>query len=142
MTVFSHKLNIIAKSTNSYLKNFFLRQKVNSNLKPTLIDNFIFTITLEGYLVVIEKNSGEIIRITNIFQGFKDKVRNNIQPTGFIVGNNNIYLATDHGRLVVIDVATGIPINIMKINNGKINRPLVLNQNLFITTDNSIIKLN
>jgi len=32
MTVFSRKLNIIAKSTNSYLKNFFLRQKVNSNL--------------------------------------------------------------------------------------------------------------
>lgn len=32
MTVFSHKLNIIAKSTNSFLKNFFLRQKINSNL--------------------------------------------------------------------------------------------------------------
>jgi hypothetical protein len=90
----------------------------------------------------MKKNSGEIIRITDIFKGFKDKVRKNIQPTGFIVGKNNIYLATDHGRLVVIDVVTGIPINIMKINNGKINRPLVLNQNLFITTNNSIIKLN
>ena len=129
-------------SLDAQTGNINWQQKVNSNLKPTLIDDYIFTITLEGYLVVIEKNSGEIIRITNIFQGFKDKVRNNIQPTGFIIGNNNIYLATDHGRLVVIDVATGIPINIMKINNGKINRPLVLNQNLFITTDNSIIKLN
>lgn len=148
--------SIVADKSNLYFSNnknqFFSldaqtgninwQQKVNSNLKSTLVEDYIFTISLEGYLVVMKKNSGEIIRITDIFKGFKDKVRKNIQPTGFIVGKNNIYLATDHGRLVVIDVVTGIPINIMKINNGKINRPLVLNQNLFITTNNSIIKLN
>jgi outer membrane protein assembly factor BamB len=117
-------------------------QKINSNLRPTLIDNYIFTVTLEGYLVVIDKKSGNIIRITDVFKNFKIKKRNNIKPTGFIIGNDNIYLTTNHGRLLVLDVTTGKVLDIMKITNGKISRPLVLNQNMFIITDNSIIKLN
>jgi outer membrane protein assembly factor BamB len=117
-------------------------QKINSNLRPTLIDNYIFTVTLEGYLVVIDKRSGNIIRITDVFKNFKIKKRNNIKPTGFIIGNDNIYLTTNHGRLLVLDVTTGKVLDIMKITNDKISRPLVLNQNMFIITDNSIIKLN
>jgi len=118
------------------------KQKINSNLRPTLIDNYIFTISLKGYLVVIEKNSGNIIRITDVFKNFKKKKRNKIQPTGFIIGGNNLYLTTDNGRLLVLDVLTGKVLNILKIDNNKISRPLVLNQNLFITSDNSIIRLN
>ena len=118
------------------------KQKINSNLRPTLIDNYIFTVSLKGYLVVIEKNSGNIIRITDVFKNFKKKKRNKIQPTGFIIGGNNVYLTTDNGRLLVLDVLTGKILNILKIDNNKISRPLVLNQNLFITSDNSIIRLN
>jgi outer membrane protein assembly factor BamB len=72
----------------------------------------------------------------------KKKKRNKIQPTGFIIGGNNVYLTTDNGRLLVLDVLTGKILNILKIDNNKISRPLVLNQNLFITSDNSIIRLN
>ena len=78
-------------------------QKVNSNLRPTLIDNYIFTVSLEGYLIIIEKNSGNIIRITDSFKNFKIKKRNKIKPTGFIVGKDNVYLSTNHGRLLILD---------------------------------------
>ena len=118
------------------------KQKINSNLRPTLIDNYIFTVSLDGYLTVIEKNSGNIIRITDAFKNFKIKKRKKIKPTGFIVGNNNVYLTTDHGRLIVLSVVTGKVLSIVKIDNDKITRPFVLNQNMFIVTDNSIIKLN
>tara|TARA_B110000046_G_scaffold28754_1_gene29828 strand:- start:1006 stop:2328 length:1323 start_codon:yes stop_codon:yes gene_type:complete len=118
------------------------KQKINSNLRPTLIDNYIFTISLKGYLIIIEKNSGNIIRITNLFKGIKPKLRDKILPTGFIVGKNNIYLTTDHGRLLVADITSGKTINIIKIDKYKITRPSILNNNLFIITDNSIIKLN
>ena len=97
---------------------------------------------MEGYLLVVEKNSGKIIRATDIFKNIKPKKRNKIKPTGFIMGNNNIYLTTDNGRLFVIDIATGKTISILKIDNSKILRPLVLNQNLYVVSDNSIIKLN
>jgi len=117
-------------------------QKINSNLRPTLIDSYIFTVSLEGYLIIIEKNSGNIIRITNVFKNFKEKKRNKIRPTGFIVGDNNIYLTTDHGRMLVLDIVTGNILSTIKIDNDRVTRPSVLNQNLFIITDNSIIKLN
>ena len=118
------------------------KQKINSNLRPTLIDNYIFTVSLSGYLVVIDKNSGKIIRITDAFKTLKNRKKNRILPTGFIVGNNNIYISTSHGRLLVLDIETGMVIDTIKIDNNKIARPLILNQKMFITTDSSIIKLN
>ncbi len=118
------------------------QQKVNSNLRPTLIDRYIFTVSLEGYLIIIEKASGNIIRSTNIFKKFKPKKRSKIKPVGFIVGKNNIYLTTDNGRLLVIDLVNGVTTSTLKIDNGKISRPFVLNKNLYIIKDSSIIKLN
>ena len=70
------------------------------------------------------------------------KIKNEIEPVGFIVGLKNIYLTTDHGRLLVIDIKNGKLISILKIDNEKISRPFVLNQSLFIIKDNSIIKLD
>ena len=65
-----------------------------------------------------------------------------IEPVGFIVGSKNIYLTTSHGRLIIIDIATGKPTSVIKIDNDKISRPFVLNKNLFIIKDNAIIKLD
>ena len=155
------------------------QQKVNSNLRPTLIDNYIFTVSLEGYLIIIDKKSGSILRSTNIFKKFgrkrlkqdckffstnwfnckgsnvpryyvseekrKDQKKNIvslIEPVGFIVGKDNIYLTTDNGKLLVIDIATGVTASILKIDNEKISRPFILNKNMYIIKDNSIIKLN
>jgi outer membrane protein assembly factor BamB len=118
------------------------QQKINSNLRPTLIDNYIFTVSLEGYLIIIEKKSGNIIRSTDIFKNFKSKKRSKIKPVGFIVGLNNIYLTTDNGRLLVIDITTGVTTSVIKVDNDKISRPFVLDKNLYIIKDSSIIKLN
>ena len=122
--------------------SFNWENKVNSNLRPSLIGNYLLTISNEGYLVIIEKNSGNIIRVTDIFKNFKKKKRDKIKPVGFIVGLNKLYLSTDNGRLLVIDVTTGKTISILKIDNEKISRPFVLNKNLFVIKDNAIIKLN
>ena len=118
------------------------KSKVNSNLRPTIVENLIFTVSLEGYLIIIEKESGKIIRINDIFKNIKPKLRKKIKPTGFIVGKDNIYLTTDHGRLLTIDIKSGTTQSSIKIDNNKVSRPLVLKQNLFIITDNSIIKLD
>ena len=97
---------------------------------------------MEGYLVIIEKNSGNIIKVTNIFKNFKKKKRDKIKPIGFIIGIKNIYLTTSNGRLLVIDIKTGTTNSILKIDNDKISRPFVLNNNLFVIKDNAIIKLD
>ena len=118
------------------------KQSINSNLRPTLIGNLVFTISNEGYLIVMDKRNGNIIRSTDIFESFGSKKRKKIEPIGFIVGIDNIYLTTNNGLLLVIDILNGKPRSILKIDNRKISRPFVLDQNLFIIEKSSIIKLN
>ena len=122
--------------------SFNWKNKLNSNLKSTLIENYLISVSLEGYLIIMEKNSGDIIRVTDVFQNFKIKKRQNIKPTGFIVGLNKIYLSTSNGRLLVIDIASGKTISTLKIDNEKISKPFIQNNNLFLIKDNAIIKLN
>jgi len=116
--------------------------KVNSNLRPTLVGNYIFTVSLEGYLIIIEKNSGNIIRVNDLFRGFKKNKREKIKPVGFVVGTKNIYLTTNQGRLIVVDIKTGKINSILKIDNEKISRPYVLEKSLYVVKDNAIIKLD
>ena len=154
------------------------KQKVNSNIRSTLVDNIIFAVSMEGFLIIIDNQSGNIIRITDVFTQYKrsyfkkrsrtytfgkkkkpkskrivkektsptytfgQKRGSTIEPVGFIVGSKNIYLTTSHGRLIIIDITTGKPTSILKIDNDKISRPFVLNKNLFIIKDNAIIKLD
>ncbi len=122
--------------------SFNWKNKVNSNLRPTLVGNYLFTVSIEGYLVVTEKISGNIIRVTDIFKKFKAKKRAKIKPTGFVMGLNNIYLSTNNGRILVIDVLTGKTKSTLKIDNEKISRPIILDKNLFVVKDKAIIKLN
>ena len=122
--------------------SFNWENKINSNLRSSIVDNYLFSISIEGYLIITEKNSGNIIRVTDVFQNFKSKQRIKIKPTGFIVGFNNIYLSTNNGRLIIIDINSGKAIATIKIGNDKISKPFILNKNLFLIKDNSIIKLN
>lgn len=122
--------------------SFNWENKVNSNLRPSLIGNFIFTVSLEGYLIIIEKNSGNIIKVTDIFRNFKKKKRSTIKPVGFIVGLKNIYLTTDNGRLLIIDIKTGVTNSVLKIDNDKISRPFISDKSLFVVKDDAIIKLD
>ena len=70
------------------------------------------------------------------------KKRSKIKPTGFIIGLNNIYLSTSNGRLLIINIFDGKTKSILKIDNEKISRPLIIEKNLFVIKDNSVIKLN
>ena len=148
--------DIISDSTSLFFSNnknqifsidlgsgsFNWENKVNSSLRPTLVGNYLFSISIEGYLVVIEKNNGNIIRVTDIFKNLKSKKRKEIKPVGFIMGLNNIYLSTNNGRIFVVDIVSGKTKYVLKIDNEKISRPIISGNNLFVVKDNAIIKLN
>ena len=117
-------------------------QKINSSVRPTVVDNLIFTITEEGFLTIIESDTGNIIRITNVFDRIKQKKRSQIKPVGFVIGSKNIYLTTNKGHLIIIDILKGKPILMIKIDNKNISRPFVLDKKLFIIKDSAIVKLD
>ncbi len=118
------------------------KQDINSKLRPTLIGNLVVTVSLEGYLYLINNKTGDIIRITDIFDRFKIQKRKSIKPIGFLVGSKSIYVSTSNGKLIIVDSETGKSKSIYKIGSSKLSRPLSLNQNIFIIKNNSIIKLD
>ncbi len=118
------------------------KQNINSNLRPTFTDGLVFTVTIEGYLVAIDARNGNILRMTNVLNIIKNYKKKKIKPEGFIVSKDKIYLSLSNGRLLTIDILSGKYLDIKKVDNEKISRPYVLNNNMFIIRDNAILKLN
>ena len=116
--------------------------EINSNIMPSVTGNLIFTISSEGYLYVIEKKTGNIIRVTNIYNNYKVKKRKNIKPIGFVIGKTNLYLTNNDGKMIVVDLVTGNPSNTIKVSNSLLSEPFIFNKNLFIIKNGSIVQYN
>tara|TARA_Y100001970_G_scaffold273894_1_gene372776 strand:+ start:6051 stop:7322 length:1272 start_codon:yes stop_codon:yes gene_type:complete len=115
-------------------------QSINSSLRPTVIDNLVFTISNEGYLFVIDDITGNILRVTDILKNIKN--RNEIRPTGFIHGKYKLFVSLSNGRLLTINSSTGIQEKIIKIHRSKISRPFVFKNSMYLIKDNAIAKIN
>ena len=118
--------------------NIKWKQSVNSYLDPSVIGNLVFTVTEEGYFIIIDKSNGNILRSTNILEIIKKK---NIYPTGFIAAKNFIYVSLSNGRLLKVSIEDGKTKNIIKIDGGKISRPYILNKTMYILRNDAIIKV-
>ena len=118
------------------------KTEINSDLKPVVIGKLIITISEKGYLYIIDKKSGNIIRINDLYKNYKDKKRNQIKPTGFFVALNKIYLTNSDGKLIIVNSNDGNILNVVKVSGGKILQPFINENNLFLISNGSIIKFN
>ena len=118
------------------------KNQINSILTPTVIGKFIITVSDNGYLYIIEKKTGNILRINDLYKNIKIKKRNDIKPTGFFISIGKIYLTNDDGKLIIANVNTGKILDIVKVASDKILKPLVNNNNLFLIRNGSIIRFN
>ena len=116
--------------------------EINSNITPIITGNLIFTVSNEGYLIVIEKNKGNIIRVTDLFNIYKLKKRKNIKPVGFAIGNTNLYLTNSDGKMIIVDLSLGNVVNIEKISGDFVSKPFIVNENLFVIRNGSIVQYN
>ena len=116
--------------------------EVSSSVTPILIGNLIFTVSNEGYLHVIEKNNGNIIRITDLYKNYKEKKRVDIKPIGFVIGNRNLYLTNSDGQMLVVDLVTGKSIYNIKVAKSFVSKPFISNENLCVISKGSIIQYN
>jgi len=118
------------------------KTEISSDLKPVVIGKLIITISEKGYLYLIDKKSGNIMRINDLFKDYKDKKRKQIKPTGFFIASNKIYVTNSDGKLIIVNSNEGNILNIMKISGGKILQPFINENNLFLISNGSIIKFN
>ena len=118
------------------------KQNINSYLRPVIIDNIILTISPKGYLYVLEKNSGNVIRVTDIFYNLNSKKREKIEVTGFISTTDKIFISTSNGKITKVNIKDGKLDLVYRITRNKISKPYVNNNKLYIIKDNGIVKIN
>ena len=116
--------------------------KINSNLTPILTKDLIFTVSNEGFLFTIQKSTGNIIRINYLYKDYKEKKRKELKPIGFVIGNTNIYISNNDGKLIVADLSNGKVNFIEKIGGDTISEPFIANQNLYVIKSGSIVRYN
>ena len=118
------------------------KQDFSSELRPAIIGNYLITVSDNGLLVVMNKETGQIIRVNDLFKNIKEKRKKNYQPIGFLVGKFYIYVSTKNGRILVVNFREGKIEKTLKLDNDKLQRPVFFNKSLYIAKDNSIIRLN
>ena len=116
--------------------------EINSHIAPIIIKNLIFTISNEGFLYVIEKNKGNIIRITDVYSQYKDNKRSKIKPVGFSIGNKKLYLTNSDGKIIIVNLSTGEIINVVKVSRNLISKPYIFDNNLYLIKNGKIDKYN
>ena len=115
---------------------------LNSNITPIITGNLIFSVSNDGYLYVIEKNKGNILRITDLFNNYKTKKRKDIKPVGFVIGNTNLYLTNSDGKIIIADLSEGKVLNIEKVSGDIVSEPFIFNNNLYVVRNGSIVQYN
>ena len=118
------------------------KQDFSSELIPAIIGDYVVTISDNGLLVVMNKETGQIIRINDLFKNIKEKRKKNYQPIGFLVGKFYIYVSTNNGRVLVVNFKEGKIEKTLKLDGNKLQRPVYFNKSLYIAKHNSIIRLN
>ena len=118
------------------------KQNFSSELRPAIVGDYLVTISDNGLLIVMNKETGEIIRINDLLKNIKERKKKNYQPAGFLVGKFNVYVSTNNGRILVVNFKEGKIEKTLKLDNNKLQRPVYFNKSLYIAKDNSIIRLN
>jgi len=118
------------------------KQETSSVSVPIISGKNIFMVTNNGYLVIIELKTGEIISSTNILKILKRK-KQKTNITGFIMGSDKIYSITSNGFLISSSATSGKAELYKKIGGPNISPLAINNGKLYILTDKSkILVLN
>ena len=128
---------LFSLNIDSGILNWILN--INSNLRPILIDNFLFTVSQEGYLIVVDSIEGKIIRSNYILDKFKKKQKKKLFMQGFLIASNKVYITTNLGYLIICSASTGKVEKVSKISNSQLSEPIISNNNLYILTNKSVV---
>ena len=115
------------------------RKKINSSIRPTITKDLIITISDNGFLIILDKKNGKLVRSTNIKTKIKKKKWDDLVNNGFLVGKNKIYLSTN-GKLNIIDLSDGLSKKIVDLDKKFIARPYIYEKSMYILSSNQIIK--
>ena len=113
-------------------------KKVTSVGTPIIDGSNLFIVTKNGFFVIIDIKSGDIISSNNILKVLKKK-KQNTRITGFVLGSGKIISTTLNGYLIISSATSGNVQSFRKIGSTIVSPPIVSDQKLFVITENSKI---
>ncbi len=113
--------------------------EINSNLTPVVIDKIVLTVSDDGYLFIVEKEKGNIVRINDLLVNQDIKKKKSVKPIGFAIGGKNLFLTLNNGIVVVVSLEQGNILYIEKVSGDYISEPFIFNEKLYIIRNGSII---
>ena len=134
--IFSAQSALFSCDLNSGIINW--KRDASSVAAPIIDGKNIFFVTENGYFVIINLDTGEIISSTNILKILKKKKQSS-KITGFIMGSGKIYSVTSNGYLIVSSATSGKVENFINVRDPITSVPVINNGKLFVYTENSRI---
>ena len=117
------------------------KKNIKSILRPIVIDDMIFTISKDGFLIVLD-SKGKIIRSNYIFKEFKKRQIKKLNVEGFLIASNKAYITTNLGYILICSINNGKVENIKQISRSKLSQPYIVNNKLYVLKNNSVIILD
>ena len=118
------------------------KQAINSDIKPVVSNEIVFSVSNEGLLFIIDLKNGNIIKTQDLFLSYSHKKRLLLKPTGISLGVERIFITLNNGNLMVLDLKTGNLIKSIKIDSKTISEPFIYNKKIYIIKNNSIVELS
>tara|TARA_E500000331_G_scaffold349638_1_gene393183 strand:- start:9552 stop:10883 length:1332 start_codon:yes stop_codon:yes gene_type:complete len=131
-TLYFSNMNTNTYSINSKTGFLNWKQNIESSLTPIISGKSLFILSHKGFLVNIDKKTGQLLWSKKIF---KDK--RNPFSTGIIMGSNKIYATNSEGYISVISATSGDILVQKKIAKSIYSNPIIVNSKLYILTGNS-----
>ena len=111
---------------------------MKSTSTPIVDGENVFVVTDNGFLVNIERKTGEIIYSTEILKILK-KRKQKTYISGFILGSGKIYITTLNGHLIICSASTGKVEFFKNIGDKILTGPIINEGSLYILTEKSRI---
>ena len=118
------------------------KQRINSSIRPIILDSLVLTINDDGYLIAIDANNGNIVRATYLLDKFNKRKKKKLLFESFVVASKKAYITTNRGYILICSISNGKVDKIFRLGNSKLSQPFVVNNRLYIVKNNSISVLN
>ena len=113
---------------------------------PIISGNTIFAINKDNFLILINKNTGNIIYSKNIHSMIKKDFKKNFKKkiNKLFLVNNKLLLISDNSYFIELNIEDITNVNSIKKNPFKISSDIIFlkNEMIFVSNSNRIYKVN
>ena len=141
---------IVSSNDSTYLidnksGSIISKKNFQSEIRPIIIDNFIFLITKNNFLILMNIQNGDLIYSYNIVQKIADFLntkQKKIKIKSFAIANNRIFIFLDNSYLLKFNLK-GVLENIEKLPSQIYSNPIFVDGKLlYLSNKNKIFIIN